>query len=575
MEHHIALYRKWRPATFGEVVGQDHVTRTLRYEVRAGRVSHAYLFSGSRGTGKTTCAKILAKAVNCLCPVDGEPCGVCENCRLVASGLATDIVEMDAASNTGVDYIRDIRDEVVYSPAALKMRVYIIDEVHMLTDSAANALLKTLEEPPEGVLFILATTEPHKLPATVLSRCQCFDFRRLPTDTIASRLRFISKEEGIDLDPAAARLIARGSRGGMRDAIGLLELCAAGGERVDTAAVERVTGSAGKETVERTVRAILAKDGGALLATVGEITRSSGDITVFWEELLAFVRDIVIVKYSLSRGEDERAAEDLRRDLLDATEAEMAVLRELSSEMTFERLMALLRQLSDAYAEIARAVDKRLPAEMALLRLTLDRLDSSPDALLHRVAVLEDALAAMRAAPSPANPAPAAPPAARAAEAPTENTAALAAETPGAMARAAGTPTEKAAVAEMSATEEPGAPASALAEDNPATTAAPAAREISNFPSIARAVCERVKTSSPAFAGALLNARGGSIDAEGIAHIRTRDKLQLTFLRGDKAAAQALAREITSQSTPVRGVVFDLAEEDAPATLAAGILDGE
>ena len=222
---HQALYRKWRPDVFDDVYGQEHITSVLKYEVGNGKLSHAYLFCGSRGVGKTTCAKILAKAVNCENPQNGEPCGVCDSCRAIDAGSAPDVLEMDAASNNGVDNIRDIREEVIFAPAMLKYKVYIVDEVHMLSTSAFNALLKTLEEPPSYVIFILATTEQHKLPATIISRCQRFEFRRISTENLSARIELIAKEEGIKLTKDASHLIARLSQGGMRDAISLLELC--------------------------------------------------------------------------------------------------------------------------------------------------------------------------------------------------------------------------------------------------------------------------------------------------------------------------------------------------------------
>ena len=243
---HQALYRKWRPRRFDEVCGQEHVTDILRYETANGLISHAYLFCGSRGTGKTTCAKILAKAVNCENPQNGNPCCECAACRSIADGSASDVLEMDAASNNRVDDIRTILDEVIYTPGILKYRVYIIDEVHMLSVSAFNALLKTLEEPPAHVIFILATTELQKLPATVISRCQRFDFRRIGTQVLTSRLKFIAKEENIGLDDDAALIIARFAQGGMRDAISLFELCAAGG-RVTAERVYEAVGIGGRE----------------------------------------------------------------------------------------------------------------------------------------------------------------------------------------------------------------------------------------------------------------------------------------------------------------------------------------
>ena len=257
---HQALYRKWRPHTFEEVYGQDHITSILKYEVANSKFSHAYLFCGSRGTGKTTCAKILAKAVNCLSPENGNPCGKCSACLSIDAGSETDILEMDAASNNGVDNIRDIRDEVVYSPSNLKYRVYIIDEVHMLSASAFNALLKTLEEPPEHVVFILATTELHKLPATIISRCQRFDFRRIATTVLKDHLLRIAKAENIDIDESAALILAKQAQGGMRDAISLLDLCAGSRERIDDALVYRTVGSSGRENMLKVVRAIAEKD---------------------------------------------------------------------------------------------------------------------------------------------------------------------------------------------------------------------------------------------------------------------------------------------------------------------------
>ena len=230
-----ALYRKWRPRDFDDVCGQDGITDILKYEVANNRLSHAYLFCGSRGTGKTSCAKILAKAVNCENPRNGNPCNCCESCKSIDSGIATDVIEMDAASNNGINDVRDMQDEIAFTPALLKYRVYIIDEVHMMSGQAFNALLKTLEEPPTYVAFILATTEYHKLPTTIVSRCQRFDFKRISTDVIMSRLLEISKNEGIDITEDAARVIARVSRGGMRDAISLLELCAGANTKIDDA----------------------------------------------------------------------------------------------------------------------------------------------------------------------------------------------------------------------------------------------------------------------------------------------------------------------------------------------------
>lgn len=384
---HQALYRKYRPATFEEVVGQKHITEVLRYEVALRKTCHAYLFCGSRGTGKTTCAKILAKAVNCLSPVNGDPCGVCEACRAVDEGT-TDILEMDAASNTGVDYIRDIREEVRYAPAQLSGRVYIIDEVHMLTDSAFNALLKTLEEPPAGVMFILATTEMQKIPATILSRCQRFDFRRIRSDVIGDRLQYIAQKEGITLTSDAAHAIARLSEGGMRDAISLLELCASGDAPVTVERVAEVSGNAGNQTVVKTVRAILSGDSATLFSVIAEIYASSLDLAAFWLDLQRYYRDMLAFKATRNMPR-----ESFRTDILDITEAELAELEELAGNFRYETLIYHCRILEEAYVStISRGGAKRLGAEMALLRLVEKPLDASADAMLQRIAALEDAL---------------------------------------------------------------------------------------------------------------------------------------------------------------------------------------
>ena len=297
---HQALYRKWRPKTFDDVYGQEHITSVLRYEVQNNRYSHAYLFCGSRGTGKTTCAKLLAKAVNCLSPINGNPCGVCEACKAIESETTSDVAEMDAASNTGVDYIRDIRDAVMYAPSMLKNRVYIIDEVHMLSQSAFNALLKTLEEPPSEVIFILATTEQQKIPTTILSRCQKFEFRRILSDVIADRLMYISEQENISITREAAKLIAKMAQGGMRDAISLLELSAGEGKEITAASVKALTGSAGREQSMEIADAVLNKDADRLFKVVSEIVSASKELTVFWQELIDFYRDLLVFKTTKS-----------------------------------------------------------------------------------------------------------------------------------------------------------------------------------------------------------------------------------------------------------------------------------
>ncbi|MBE6556130.1 MAG: DNA polymerase III subunit gamma/tau [Ruminococcaceae bacterium] len=383
---HRALYRKWRPQTFEDVCGQEHITSILKYETAHHTFSHAYLFCGSRGTGKTTCAKILAKAVNCESPVDGSPCNVCASCRAIDAGTATDVLEMDAASNNGVENIREIRDEVVYTPSALRYRVYIVDEVHMLSGSAFNALLKTLEEPPSHVVFVLATTELHKLPATIVSRCQRFDFRRISTQTLMDRLRYIADEESIEVEDEALRILAKHAQGGMRDAISLLELCAGHRQRITPALVQDTIGSAGTESVCRTVLAIANEDYDALFSIVSEVCASSKDIAVFWQELISYYRDMLVYRTT---------AEAAR--YLDLTDSETERLSRSASLFAKETLLHHCRVLDETLNTMQRTgVNKRILAEMALIKLCDSSVDTAIDAMLSRIAKLEAALAAGR-----------------------------------------------------------------------------------------------------------------------------------------------------------------------------------
>ena len=391
---HQALYRKWRPKTFDDVCGQEQVTSVLRYETEHGTFSHAYLFCGSRGTGKTTCAKILAKAVNCEHPVNGSPCGECAACRAIEEGSATDVLEMDAASNNGVDNIRDIRDEVVYAPSSLRYRVYIIDEVHMLSVSAFNALLKTLEEPPEHVVFILATTELHKLPATIISRCQRFDFRRISLDALTGRLIYIAGHERIELEPEAARMLAKLAQGGMRDAISLLELCAGYHCKITPAVVTEAVGMTGRDAMLRTAEAVAAKDYDSLFAQVDEVVRSSKDLLVFWQDLISLWRDMLVVKAT------PKAAA-----YLDLTDSEEGQLRAAAEAFRRETLLYHCRLLEDALFAMQKAnAVKRVVAELTLTRMCDESMDTSNEALLSRLAKLEDRVALgvpVSAAPSP------------------------------------------------------------------------------------------------------------------------------------------------------------------------------
>lgn len=376
---HQALYRKWRPRTFSEVCGQEHITSILKQEATEGRFNHAYLFCGSRGTGKTTCAKILSKVVNCENVVNGDPCGKCPSCLAIENGSTTDVLEMDAASNNGVDNIRDIRDEVVYSPSFLKYRVYIVDEVHMLSNSAFNALLKTLEEPPSHAIFILATTELHKLPATIVSRCQRFEFRRIATDILTSRIKYIADQEKIAIDDDAARLIARYSQGGMRDSISLLELCASSGEKIDVHAVNETIGSAGRERMMDVARAIADKNFEFLFGEIDAVVTSSKDITVFWQDLISLYRDLLVVKTVKESAK-----------YLDLTDFEAKALSALAEKFSREMLIYHCRMLEEAlYSMQASGAVKRIIAELCFVKMCDDTLSTSNEALLLRLSKLE------------------------------------------------------------------------------------------------------------------------------------------------------------------------------------------
>ncbi|MBE6543153.1 MAG: DNA polymerase III subunit gamma/tau [Ruminococcaceae bacterium] len=388
---HRALYRKWRPMVFEDVVGQEHITRVLSYEVANKRVNHAYLFCGSRGIGKTTCAKILAKAINCESPKNGSPCGECVFCKAIENGTTTDVLEMDAASNTGVDYIRDIKNEVMYSPSLVKNRVYIIDEVHMLTDSAFNALLKTLEEPPENVVFILATTEKQKIPATILSRCQKFDFKRVSVDDISNRLKYIADKEGIVMEEEASRLIAKLSQGGLRDAISLLELCSADSDKISYNDVAKASGCVGRQECFKTVNALVNSDHNTLFEIVADIYYSSSDISAFWNELMSFYRDLLVIKST------KKESEKIRKDILDLTKNEYSEMTELAAKMTKETMLYHAGLLEEAYINFVgrQGTDKRLFAEMTLIKMTEPGSSVSNDAISARLSGLEAKIAAM------------------------------------------------------------------------------------------------------------------------------------------------------------------------------------
>ncbi len=388
-----ALYRKWRPRTFGDVVGQSHITGTLQRQVESGRLSHAYLFTGTRGTGKTTCAKLLARAVNCLHPEGGSPCNQCEACRGIESGSVLDVLELDAASNNRVDDIRAILDEAVYTPAAVKKRVYIVDEVHMLSTQAFNALLQILEEPPAHLMFILATTEIHKVPATIKSRCQQFSFKRIHAEEIAARLRYVAGEEGIELTAEGADLIARLADGGMRDALSLLDQCVGSGGTVDEQRVFSALGLAGNLETAALLEDIASGDSSGALHRLDRLYAGGKEMAALVGELSALVRDLLV----------RRTAPDTGAALMTGGYDE-TTMRRLSGRFDIPRLVQMLNLLQKTGADLARSANRRTDVELCLITLCDPTLDGSVSGLTARIARLEQSGVAAPAAAQPALP---------------------------------------------------------------------------------------------------------------------------------------------------------------------------
>ena len=376
-----ALYRKWRPKVFSDVIGQEHITETLKKQVAEGRTSHAYLFTGTRGTGKTTCAKILAKAVNCEHPVNGDPCCQCPSCVGLENGSFLDVLELDAASNNGVDQVRALRDEAIYAPANVKKRVYIVDEVHMLSTAAFNALLKILEEPPAHLMFILATTELHKVPATILSRCQRYSFKRILPKDIAKRLTYVAQQEQIDLTPDGAELLSRLADGALRDGLSLLDQCAAAGGTVDSRAVLEVLGLAGNLQTAQLMQDILDRNAQAALLLLNELYAGGKDVGAVLGELSTLTRDLLLRKTAPEGG----AA-------LLSGGFDSATLDKLGKGVPANRFLYLASTLQKAAADLYYSADRRTDAELCLLRLCDESLCGDLAALENRVTRLEDAL---------------------------------------------------------------------------------------------------------------------------------------------------------------------------------------
>lgn len=379
-----ALYRKFRPTTFDEVKGQDAIVTTLKNQIKTGRIGHAYLFTGTRGTGKTTVAKIFARAVNCENPQDASPCNECQTCKNVLSGSSMNVIEIDAASNNGVENIRQIRDEVQYSPTEGRYKVYIIDEVHMLSIGAFNALLKTLEEPPEYVIFILATTEVHKIPITILSRCQRYDFRRITIDTIEARLQELIGIEGADVEPKAVRYIAKAADGSMRDALSLLDQCLAFylGKHLTYENVLEVLGAVDTEVFEKLLESILKQDGESCIHLVEEIVMQGRELGQFVLDFTWFLRNMLLIKSSEGNLE---AIEDF----IDASKERVEEMQRISADIDADTLMRFIRILSDLSNQMKYSSLKRVLLEVALLKMTRPETENDMESVLQRLSNLE------------------------------------------------------------------------------------------------------------------------------------------------------------------------------------------
>ena len=394
-----ALYRKWRPTRFEEVVGQEGIVRTLKNQIKSGRIGHAYLFCGTRGTGKTTMAKIFARAVNCEHPVDGSPCNECDVCRSILSGNSVNVVEIDAASNNGVDNIREIREEVRYKPTEGKYRVYIIDEVHMLSAGAFNALLKTLEEPPEYVIFILATTEVHKIPITVLSRCQRYDFKRLTLAQLESQIRRLLDAENVTAEDSAVRYIARVADGSSRDALSLLEQCISYyfGETLTYEKVLDVLGAVDQQVFSSLLKAVLNNDIPAAVAIIDEMMTAGRDISQFVTDFIWYLRNILLIQ-----------TEDPDEEALGISKENLARMKEEAQDADIRSIMRYIRLLSALTNEMRYAASKRVLLEITVMRMMQPETEENVESLLERVRVLEEKLRNGAAAPASANGAPAA-----------------------------------------------------------------------------------------------------------------------------------------------------------------------
>ena len=544
-----ALYRKWRPRTFSDVIGQSHITETLQKQVAEGRTSHAYLFTGTRGTGKTTCAKILAKAVNCEAPVNGDPCCRCPACLGIENGNFLDVLELDAASNNGVDQVRALRDEAVYAPANVKKRVYIVDEVHMLSTPAFNALLKILEEPPEHLMFILATTELHKVPATILSRCQRFSFKRIMPRDIAGRLEYVAKQEGIGLTADGAELLSRLADGALRDGLSLLDQCAAAGGTVDSRSVLDALGLAGNLQTAQLLERVLARDAKAALLLLNQLYAGGKDVGAVLGELSTLVRDLL-----LRRTAPEGGAALLSGGYDDAT------LDRLGKEPSAARLIYLATMLQKAGADLYYSANRRTDAELCLLRLCDESLSGDLTALEARIRRLEDraarggiapetavqktapAVQAETAAPKAAPAAPGAPEEAPPWDEPPLPEEPPMPEEPGA--RVFDVPEDRMAPAV------PAASAPAAPPEEPGKKAAPAAGDGAWW----RTLAETCKGRLPVMYRAFLDMCAGQLEGD-VLTVWAPDEITYGRLDNDRVRTALLEEAARSAGTPVRLVL--------------------
>ena len=380
---YVALYRKFRPDTFDDVKGQEAIVTTLKNQIKSNRIGHAYLFCGTRGTGKTTIAKIMAKTVNCENPVDGSPCGACEMCRKIAAGNSMNVIEIDAASNNGVDNIREIIDEVTYSPTEGKYKVYIIDEVHMLSAGAFNALLKTLEEPPSYVIFILATTESHKIPITILSRCQRYDFKRISIDTIAGRITELTEKENVDIEEAAVRYIAKVADGSMRDALSLLDQCIAFhyGEKLTYDKALKVLGAVDSSVFASLLDHVIERDIVGAISVLDEVVMQGRELPQFINDFTLYLRNLMMVKSA-----------DVPAEVLEISNEALAVLKAEADKIELETVFRYIRIFSELSNQLRYATQKRILIEVAIIKLCKPQTEAKPDTWADRIRALEEAV---------------------------------------------------------------------------------------------------------------------------------------------------------------------------------------